>query len=139
MTASVIASGRTPTRFAANRDRVAHRTALNAKLESVLVDEPVAHWTALLRKPPRRARRRHPHPSARSTPRPQTAALGMVQTVDHAGVGPLQQVASPSRSAASARRSAAPRPRYWAGTAARYSPNSGTRRSEIDRLLNPSD
>ncbi|GAA2312159.1 CoA transferase [Streptomyces kunmingensis] len=80
-------------RFATNRDRVAHRTALNAKLESVLVDEPVAHWTGLLK--PLGV----PVAAIRTLDEvydcPQTAALGMVQKVDHPVVGPLRQVAFP--------------------------------------------
>ncbi|MEU9357557.1 CoA transferase [Streptomyces sp. NPDC048301] len=80
-------------RFAANRDRVAHRTALNAKLESVLVDEPVAHWVDLL------GPLGVPVAAIRTLDEvyacPQTAALDMVQTVEHPDVGPLQQVAFP--------------------------------------------
>ncbi|MFG2920764.1 CaiB/BaiF CoA transferase family protein [Streptomyces sp. NPDC048305] len=80
-------------RFAANRDRVAHRTALNAKLESVLVDEPVAHWVDLL------GPFGVPVAAIRTLDEvyacPQTAALDMVRTVEHPDVGPLQQVAFP--------------------------------------------
>lgn len=80
-------------RFATNRDRVTHRTALNAKLQSVLVDETVAHWCGLL-KP-----RGIPVAAIRTIDEvydcPQTEALGMVQKVDHPDVGPLQQVAFP--------------------------------------------
>ncbi|MFZ3570846.1 CoA transferase [Streptomyces sp. BH034] len=80
-------------RFASNRDRVANRTALNAKLEAVLVDEPVAHWVALLK--PLGV----PVTPIRTLDEvydcPQTAALGMVRKVDHPDVGPLEQVAFP--------------------------------------------
>ncbi|MFJ8955726.1 CaiB/BaiF CoA transferase family protein [Streptomyces sp. NPDC102381] len=80
-------------RFASNRDRVANRTALNAKLESVLVDESVAHWVDLLK--PLGV----PVTAIRTLDEvydcPQTAALDMVQKVDHPDVGPLQQVAFP--------------------------------------------
>lgn len=80
-------------RFATNRARVTHRTALNAKLESVLVDDTVANWCALLK--PRGV----PVAPIRTLDEvydcPQTEALGMVQKVDHPEVGPLQQVAFP--------------------------------------------
>ncbi|MGI5467168.1 CaiB/BaiF CoA transferase family protein [Streptomyces sp. CA-132043] len=80
-------------RFATNRDRVAHRTALNAELESVLVDKPVAHWCGLLK--PLGV----PVAPIRTLDEvydcPQTAALDMVQKVDHPDVGPLEQVAFP--------------------------------------------
>ncbi|MFM9370623.1 CaiB/BaiF CoA transferase family protein [Streptomyces sp. Da 82-17] len=80
-------------RFATNRARVTHRSALNAKLEAVLVDEPVAHWVGLLK--PLGV----PVAAIRSLDEvydcPQTAALGMVQKVDHPDVGPLRQVAFP--------------------------------------------
>ncbi|MFJ9126964.1 CaiB/BaiF CoA transferase family protein [Streptomyces sp. NPDC102340] len=95
-------------RFASNRDRVANRTALNAKLESVLVDESVAHWVDLLK--PLGV----PVTAIRTLDEvydcPQTAALDMVQKVDHPDVGPLQQVAFPVtfRGARPAVRSAPP-------------------------------
>jgi crotonobetainyl-CoA:carnitine CoA-transferase CaiB-like acyl-CoA transferase len=80
-------------RFATNRARVTHRTALNAKLESVLVDAPVAHWTGLLK--PLGV----PVAAIRTLDEvydcPQTAALGIVQQVDHPDAGPLRQVAFP--------------------------------------------
>ncbi|MDI3405084.1 CaiB/BaiF CoA transferase family protein [Streptomyces cavernicola] len=80
-------------RFATNRARVTHRNALNAKLEAVLVDEPVAHWVELLK--PLGV----PVAAIRTLDEvydcPQTAALDMVQKVDHPDVGPLQQVAFP--------------------------------------------
>ncbi|MFD7920826.1 CaiB/BaiF CoA transferase family protein [Streptomyces sp. NPDC059740] len=80
-------------RFATNRDRVAHRTALNAKLEAVLVDRGVDHWCALL------GPLGVPVAPIRSLDEvyacPQTEALGMVQQVDHPDVGPLRQVAFP--------------------------------------------
>ncbi|MET8470994.1 CoA transferase [Streptomyces sp. NPDC006422] len=80
-------------RFATNRDRVTHRTTLNTKLEAVLVDEPVAHWVALLK--PLGV----PVTPIRTLDEvyacPQTAALGMVQKVDHSDVGALEQVAFP--------------------------------------------
>ncbi|MDQ8703809.1 CoA transferase [Streptomyces sp. LHD-70] len=80
-------------RFATNRDRVTHRTALNAKLESVLVDQPVAHWCDLLKS------EGVPVTPIRTLDEvydcPQTEALGMVQKVDHPDVGALRQVAFP--------------------------------------------
>ncbi|MFI5661633.1 CaiB/BaiF CoA transferase family protein [Streptomyces sp. NPDC051684] len=80
-------------RFATNRDRVTHRTALNAKLEAALVDEPVAHWVDLLK--PLGV----PVTPIRTLDEvydcPQTAALGMVRKVDHPDVGALEQVAFP--------------------------------------------
>ncbi|MFJ8824862.1 CaiB/BaiF CoA transferase family protein [Streptomyces sp. NPDC102467] len=80
-------------RFATNRDRVAHREPLNAKLAAALVDEPVAHWVGLLK--PLGV----PVAAIRTLDEvydcPQTAALDMVHKVDHPDVGPLQQVAFP--------------------------------------------
>lgn len=80
-------------RFATNRDRVAHRTALNAKLEAEFVDREVSHWCGLL------GPLGVPVTPIRSLDEvygcPQTAALGMVAQVDHPEAGPLDQVAYP--------------------------------------------
>ncbi|KUL48396.1 formyl-CoA transferase [Streptomyces violaceusniger] len=80
-------------RFTTNRDRVAHRAALNAKLQAVLVDDTVAHWCALL------GNEGVPVTPIRHLDEvydcPQTEALGMVRSVDHPAIGPLRQVAFP--------------------------------------------
>ncbi|MCQ8186845.1 CaiB/BaiF CoA transferase family protein [Streptomyces rugosispiralis] len=80
-------------RFATNRDRVANRAALNAKLQAVLVDDTVAHWCALL------GNEGIPVTPIRHLDEvydcPQTEALGMVQSIDHPAIGPLRQVAFP--------------------------------------------
>ncbi|MGV9343462.1 CaiB/BaiF CoA transferase family protein [Streptomyces spiralis] len=80
-------------RFATNRDRVTHRVALNAELEAALARDTVAHWCALL------GSEGVPVTPIRALDEvydcPQTAALGMVQKVDHPDVGPLEQVAFP--------------------------------------------
>lgn len=79
--------------FTTNRDRVAHRAALNAKLQAVLVDDTVAHWCALL------GNEGVPVTPIRHLDEvydcPQTEALGMVRSVDHPAIGPLRQVAFP--------------------------------------------
>ncbi|MEU0597167.1 CoA transferase [Streptomyces sp. NPDC006393] len=80
-------------RFATNRDRVTHRAALNAELDGALAHDTVAHWCALL------GSEGVPVTPIRALDEvydcPQTAALGMVQKVDHPDVGPLEQVAFP--------------------------------------------
>ncbi|MBD3010193.1 MULTISPECIES: CaiB/BaiF CoA transferase family protein [Streptomyces] len=80
-------------RFATNRDRVANRTALNAKLQAVLVDDTVAHWCALL------GSEGVPVTPIRHLDEvydcPQTEALGMLRHVDHPAIGPLRQIAFP--------------------------------------------
>ncbi|GAA1064475.1 CaiB/BaiF CoA transferase family protein [Streptomyces asiaticus] len=80
-------------RFATNRDRVANRTALNAKLQAVLVDDTVAHWCALL------GSEGIPVTPIRHLDEvydcPQTEALGMLRHVDHPAIGPLRQIAFP--------------------------------------------
>ncbi|MGV9851467.1 CaiB/BaiF CoA transferase family protein [Streptomyces sp. NPDC003442] len=80
-------------RFVTNRDRVANRAALNAKLQAVLVDDTVAHWCALL------GREGVPVTPIRHLDEvydcPQTEALGMLRNVDHPTIGPLRQIAFP--------------------------------------------
>ncbi|WP_413098584.1 CaiB/BaiF CoA transferase family protein [Streptomyces sp. Inha503] len=80
-------------RFVTNRDRVANRAALNAKLQAVLVDDTVAHWCALL------GNAGVPVTPIRHLDEvydcPQTEALGMVRDVDHPAIGPLRQIAFP--------------------------------------------
>lgn len=80
-------------RFVTNRDRVANRAALNAKLQAVLVDDTVAHWCALL------GSEGVPVTPIRHLDEvydcPQTEALGMLQSVDHPAIGPLRQIAFP--------------------------------------------
>ncbi|WP_438492482.1 CaiB/BaiF CoA transferase family protein [Streptomyces asiaticus] len=80
-------------RFATNRDRVANRTALNAKLQAVLVGDTVAHWCALL------GSEGIPVTPIRHLDEvydcPQTEALGMLRHVDHPAIGPLRQIAFP--------------------------------------------
>lgn len=80
-------------RFATNRDRVAHRTELNALLEGVLGGGTVAHWCAVLKEAGVPATPIRTLDEVYSCP--QTEALGMVQKTDHPVVGPLQQVAFP--------------------------------------------
>ncbi|MDF3289740.1 CaiB/BaiF CoA transferase family protein [Streptomyces silvisoli] len=80
-------------RFHTNRDRVAHRTELNPELETALRADTVENWCAVLKAGG------IPVTPIRSLDEvygsEQTAALGMVQSVDHPVVGPLEQVAFP--------------------------------------------
>ncbi|WP_020110616.1 CaiB/BaiF CoA transferase family protein [Rhodococcus sp. 114MFTsu3.1] len=80
-------------RFLRNRDRVDNRDALEKELSSVFVTASVEYWCSQL--------------NAHAVPvspilhldeiyeHPHTAALGMVSTVQHPSIGPLEQVASP--------------------------------------------
>ncbi|WP_037184380.1 CaiB/BaiF CoA transferase family protein [Rhodococcoides fascians] len=80
-------------RFLHNRDRVDNRDALEKELSSVFVTASVEYWCSQL--------------NAHAVPvspilhldeiyeHPHTAALGMVETVQHPSIGPLEQVASP--------------------------------------------
>ncbi|WP_262704250.1 MULTISPECIES: CaiB/BaiF CoA transferase family protein [Streptomyces] len=80
-------------RFATNRDRVANRTALNAKLQAVRVGDPVDHRCG------RQGNAGVPVTPIRHLDEvydcPQTEALGMVRDVDHPAIGPLRQIAFP--------------------------------------------
>ncbi|XVQ06808.1 CaiB/BaiF CoA transferase family protein [Spirillospora sp. CA-255316] len=80
-------------RFAANRDRVVNRAALNAGIEAALAGGTVAHWCVLLKS------EGIPATPIRTLDQvydcPQTAALGMVQNVDHPDIGPLKQISFP--------------------------------------------
>lgn len=80
-------------RFVHNRDRVDNRDALEKELSSVFVTESVEHWCSELNahavpvSPIRHLDEIYEHPH--------TSALGMVETVQHPSIGPLEQVASP--------------------------------------------
>ncbi|MGV8873037.1 MAG: CaiB/BaiF CoA transferase family protein [Rhodococcus sp. (in: high G+C Gram-positive bacteria)] len=80
-------------RFAHNRNRVDNRDSLEKELSSVFVTDSVEHWCALLNE--------HAVPVSpilhldEIYDHPHTAALGMVETVQHPSIGPLEQVASP--------------------------------------------
>jgi crotonobetainyl-CoA:carnitine CoA-transferase CaiB-like acyl-CoA transferase len=80
-------------RFHTNRDRVTHRTELNSELEKTLRADTVENWCAALRAGG------IPVTPIRSLDEvygsEQTAALGMVQTVEHPVVGSLEQVGFP--------------------------------------------
>ncbi|MCQ4042576.1 CaiB/BaiF CoA transferase family protein [Streptantibioticus rubrisoli] len=80
-------------RFHTNRDRVTHRAELNSELEKTLRDDTVEHWCDALRAGG------IPVTPIRGLDEvygsEQTAALGMVQTVEHPVVGPLEQVGFP--------------------------------------------
>ena len=80
-------------RFTTNRDRVDHRSELNGELEAILRGDTVENWCAALKAAAVPAT---PIRTLDEVYRcPQTAALGMVASVDHAAVGPLEQVAFP--------------------------------------------
>jgi len=80
-------------RFALNRDRVTNRKALNAELAATLRTESVAHWCELL------APRGVPVSPIRNLDEiyasEQTEVLGMIGTVDHETVGPMEQIRFP--------------------------------------------
>ncbi|TQM10904.1 CaiB/BaiF CoA transferase family protein [Pseudonocardia kunmingensis] len=80
-------------RYATNADRVPRRAEINHALTAELRGRTNAHWLALLKE--------HAVPVApvRSLAEvydcPQTAALGMIEEVDHPDVGTLEQIALP--------------------------------------------
>ncbi|GHI03479.1 formyl-CoA transferase [Streptomyces cellostaticus] len=80
-------------RFATNSARVTHRRLLEAHLHRVLVRHTVEHWCKLLRTAgvPVTAIRALDEVLTSE----QTEALGIVRTVEHPAVGPLQQIACP--------------------------------------------
>ncbi|MPQ97406.1 CoA transferase [Modestobacter sp. I12A-02628] len=79
--------------YATNAARVEHRTELNDLLERALAGHPVDHWCAVL------GAEGIPVSPIRTLAEvyasEQTAALGMVGTVEHPVVGPLRQVGFP--------------------------------------------
>lgn len=80
-------------RYATNADRVARREEINRELIAELQRETNTHWLPLLKE--------HAVPVApvRTLAEvydcPQTAALAMIDKVDHPEVGPLEQIALP--------------------------------------------
>ena len=80
-------------RFVRNRNRVDNRDALEKELTSVFAGDTVEHWCSLLNSnsvpvsPIRHLDEIYAHPH--------TAALGMVETVRHPSIGPLEQIPSP--------------------------------------------
>lgn len=80
-------------RFTTNRDRVNHRKELNAELDATLSGDTVSNWCGALKSGGVPATPIRTLDEIYSCP--QTEALGMVTTVDHPAVGPLDQVAFP--------------------------------------------
>ncbi|WP_028935740.1 CaiB/BaiF CoA transferase family protein [Pseudonocardia spinosispora] len=80
-------------RYATNAGRVGHREEVNRQLSGEIRTRPTAHWLGLLK--PEGV----PVAPVRTLEEvyvcPQTEALGMIGTVDHPEVGPLEQIASP--------------------------------------------
>jgi len=81
--------------FATNRERVAHRAALVERLESLFASAPAEHWLALL------DAAGIPSGKVRSLDDvyewEQTRSQGLVLTVDHATLGPIELPGSPLR------------------------------------------
>ena len=82
-------------RFADNASRVAHRDELTKEIEAVLRTRPAAHWLALF------ARAGLPAAEvqdvAQALSRPQVAALGSIQELDHAAAGVHRLIGPPLR------------------------------------------
>jgi crotonobetainyl-CoA:carnitine CoA-transferase CaiB-like acyl-CoA transferase len=79
--------------YATNAGRVEHRDDVNRAIAEEIRPKPTAHWLALLK------RAGVPVAPVRTLAEvyacPQTAALGMIDKVDHPVVGPLEQIALP--------------------------------------------
>jgi formyl-CoA transferase len=80
-------------RFATNHERVSNRLTLIPILEQLFLTRTQAGWLSLLESCDVSAGPVNTVDRALSSP--QAEARGMVQTVDHPGIGPLRMVASP--------------------------------------------
>ncbi len=82
-------------RFTDNARRVAHRDELTGEIESVLVKRPSAHWLARLEQAGIPAA--EVQDLAQVLARPQLAALGSVQELEHQVAGPYRLISPPLR------------------------------------------
>ena len=80
-------------RFAVNTDRVANRDVLNAELVPLFKEHTTAEWEEIFHR--ERALFGEVCTIARALAHPQAQTLDMVQSVDHARVGTIPQLATP--------------------------------------------
>ena len=115
-----------------NARRVAHRDELSHEIETVLTTRPTAHWLARLEAAGVPAAQ--VQGLAEVLARPQVAALGSVQVLDHPSAGPYRLIGPPLRIARAALPYPAPAPVLGADTRAVLA-DAGLRPAEIDSLV----
>lgn len=119
-------------RFADNASRVAHRDELTKEIEAVLRTRPAAHWLGLF------ARAGVPAAEvqdvAHALSRPQVAALGSIQELDHATAGAHRVIGPPLRIDREALAYLAPAPALGSASRAVLA-EVGLPPAEIDRLV----
>ena len=119
-------------RFTDNARRVAHRDELSHEIETVLTTRPTAHWLARLEAAGVPAAQ--VQGLAEVLARPQVAALGSVQVLDHPSAGPYRLIGPPLRIDRAALPYPAPAPVLGADTRAVLA-DAGLRPAEIDSLV----